>query len=289
MLGYIAHGINDKHFFKSTSDIDIMRQTDLRNHMFSNEPVDFVVLFNNRNIRRKMPGNVILAFREFIMTLPPEKRDRTRLLFHTQPVDGNGTDLLAVLRDCAPEIKAVFSPDRVDTRTMNDIYAISDVAINMSSAEGFGLGTAEALMAEKMIIVNVTGGLQDQCGFRNDSGDYLNPNVDYTANWWSNNDGRFRVHGDWVVPLFPTARSLIGSPPTPYIFEDHCSWEEAARAIRFVYDLTPEERARRGKLGREYMQQEGFSAKTMCDKFITGLDTVLADWKPRQPFTLIKV
>ena len=34
------------------------------------------------------------------------------------------------------------------------------------SNEGFGLGTCESLMAGTPIIVNVTGGLQDQCGFR---------------------------------------------------------------------------------------------------------------------------
>ena len=36
----------------------------------------------------------------------------------------------------------------------------------MASNEGFGLGTAEALMAGTPIVVNVTGGMQDQCGFK---------------------------------------------------------------------------------------------------------------------------
>ena len=38
--------------------------------------------------------------------------------------------------------------------------------MNMASNEGFGLGTCESLMAGTPIIVNVTGGLQDQCGFQ---------------------------------------------------------------------------------------------------------------------------
>ena len=40
--------------------------------------------------------------------------------------------------------------------------------MNLASNEGFGLGTCESLMSGTPIIVNVTGGLQDQCGFRKD-------------------------------------------------------------------------------------------------------------------------
>ena len=43
---------------------------------------------------------------------------------------------------------------------------MADVTINMASNEGFGLGTCESLMCGTPIIVNVTGGLQDQCGFK---------------------------------------------------------------------------------------------------------------------------
>ena len=46
------------------------------------------------------------------------------------------------------------------------LYNIADVTINMASNEGFGLGTCESLMCGTPISVNVTGGLQDQCGFR---------------------------------------------------------------------------------------------------------------------------
>ena len=40
------------------------------------------------------------------------------------------------------------------------------VTINKESNEGFGLGTCESLMAGTPITVNVTGGLQDQVGFK---------------------------------------------------------------------------------------------------------------------------
>jgi glycosyltransferase involved in cell wall biosynthesis len=285
---YVPHGINEKLFFKTTDDESKKRSAEMRQQMFNGEEIDFVVLYNNRNIRRKMTGDVILAYKEFWKTLTEQQRKRTRLLMHTQPVDENGTDLIALLRDVAPEIDVVFSAERVDTTTMNLIYDNADVVINLASNEGFGLGTLEAMMAEKMIIVNVTGGLQDQCGFKNEAGDFIHEDREYGADWGSNHDGRFREHGEWVVPVFPNNRALIGSPPTPYIFDDRCSWQDAARAIREVYNMGPEDRARRGALGRQYALTEGYSAKGMCDRFIEGIDTTLANWTPRARFTLHK-
>ena len=55
---------------------------------------------------------------------------------------------------------------KLEPNQLNYLYNIADVTINIASNEGFGLGTCESLMAGTSIIVNVTGGLQDQCGFK---------------------------------------------------------------------------------------------------------------------------
>jgi hypothetical protein len=151
----------------------------------------------------------------------------------------------------------------------------------------------EAILAERMILVNVTGGLQDQCGFKVTHDDdptierYVNES-DYCEEWGTNADGRFKECGKWALPVFPVSRSLNGSPPTPYIFDDRCSWEEAAKRIREAYDMGAEERERRGKLGREYALTQGFTAEQMCEKFIEGIDDTFANWKPRKRFDLVR-
>jgi hypothetical protein len=284
---YIGHGINSKQFYKITDPQEKADLEKFRKSLVGD--AKFVLTFNNRNIRRKMPGDIILAFREFVMGLPEKDRDSCVLLLHTQPSDDNGTDLRAVLRDCAPEIKAVFSDSRVDTATINRIYNISDGVINLASNEGFGLGTAEALMAGTMIIINVTGGLQDQAGFKDDKGEYLHEDTHYNSEWATNADGRYQECGEWCLPVFPSNRALIGSPPTPYIFDDRCRWEDAAVQIRALYDLGQEERDRRGQLGHDYVFYQGFEAGTMCEKFIDGIDTTFKNWKPRKRFELVKV
>lgn len=287
-IQYNPHGVNPKQFYKQTEPDALERIAKMRDNMVGGEPVDFVVTYNNRNIRRKMTGDVVLAFREFVLGLPEAQRNRCVLLMHTQPIDENGTDLIALIRDVAPEIRVVFSAERVAVQTLNDIYAVSDVVINLASNEGFGLGTAEAMMAEKMVIVNVTGGLQDQCGFKNEKGEYLHEDREYNADWGSNHDGRFLAHGEWVLPVFPTSRALIGSPQTPYIFDDRASWVDAANAIRQIYDMSPEERARRGKAGRDYLLAEGFTIEAMCERMADGITTTLNEWTPRKRFEMIK-
>lgn len=287
-IKYIPHGINPKLFYNVTADDELKAVTDLRKKMFAGEEVDFVVFYNNRNIRRKMTGDVILAYRHFLLQLPKEKQDKCRLLLHTQPVDDNGTDLYAVFRDVAPEVKFVFSTDRVPPSAMNLIYNNVDVVINMASNEGFGLSTLEGIMSERIIIANVTGGLQDQMGFRDEKGELLHEDKHYGSKWGSNHDGRYKTHGEWVVPVFPNNLSLNGSPPTPYIFDDRADWREAGNKIMEVYKMSKAERVRRGALGRQYCLENGFTSADMCKNFIESLDAMFANWKPRKRWNVYK-
>jgi hypothetical protein len=263
-----------------------------RKKLFGEAEVDYVIFYNSRNIRRKQTSDIIYAFKVFMSRLTPEQREKVRLVLHTQPVDDNGTDLPAVIRDVTPEVGKyiVFSQDRVEAGFLNHLYNIADVSINMSSNEGFGLGTCESIVAGTPIIVNVTGGLQDQCGFMDEEGNYLNPETHFTKEWGSNHDGRYKKHGDWAFPMFPSNRSLQGSPLTPYIFDDRASFEDAADRMMEVYGLSREERKRRGELGRQYALGPGqFTAERMCELFIEHIDKGFNIWKPRDRFTLVKV
>lgn len=289
-LAYIPHGINTKRYHPlPENDADMLAT---RKKLFGEAEVDFVIFYNSRNIRRKQTSDIIYSFNLFMSQLPTEKREKVRLVLHTQPVDDNGTDLPAVIRDVTPEIQryVIFSQDRVEANFLNHMYNIADVTINMSSNEGFGLGTCESLLAGTPIIVNVTGGLQDQCGFMDEQGNYLDPEIHFTKEWGSNHDGRYTGHGDWAFPMFPTNRSLQGSPLTPYIFDDRASFEDAAARMKQVYELTREERKRRGELGRQYAVGHGqFTADRMCELFIEHIDKGMESWEPRKQFELLKV
>lgn len=289
-IQYNAHGVNP-NVFKRIADDDVEGQKVLasyRSQMFRGQEVDFAVYYNNRNIRRKMTGDVVLAYQKFIRSLPKDKAERCRLVLHTQPVDDNGTDLMAVFRDVAPDVKFVFSESRVPPALMNIEYNCVDVVINMASNEGFGLSNLEAMMTERLTIANVTGGLQDQMGFVDEHGNPLDADKHYNKDWGSNHDGKYKNHGEWCLPAFPNNLSLNGSPPTPYIFDDRCDWREVADKLLEAYRMSPEERRRRGKLGREWAMQNGFTGEAMSKRFIEGFDATFANWKPRPRFGIYK-
>lgn len=284
ILSYVPHGVEETTFRPLTSE----ELGDFRSKVFNGEDVEFAVLYNNRNIARKQLNSVILAFRDFFRAIGKEKGDKCRLVLKTQPVDENGIDAFATLRDLAPELKVVMAPGTLSPEDLNKLYNCCDVVINLASAEGFGIGTLEGLMAGKMIIANVTGGLQDQMGFKDEQGNYLDPEIHFSQDFGSNHKGRYKEHGEWAVSIFPQNITPIGSPPTPYIFDDRVSFEDAAIAIQKVYEMPPEERTRRGLLGREYAIEMGMTASKMGERMIKSIDCVLEQFTPRKRFGLYK-
>ena len=144
ITGYVPHGLNH-NVYKPLSDSDELYQKSLKNIKETNN-VDFIVFWNNRNIRRKQPGDLILAFKHFRDMLPKDKQDRVALLLHTQPSDGNGTDIRAVWKAIAPECKIMFSTGHITSEELNSMYNISDVVVNIASNEGWGLSSTEAYL-----------------------------------------------------------------------------------------------------------------------------------------------
>jgi glycosyltransferase involved in cell wall biosynthesis len=288
-ITYVPHGINEKVYFPiEPGTPKYSEMEEFRKKVFGSYNIDFIVFYNNRNIRRKQPGDIILAYKLFCDSLPKDKAAKCALLMHTQPVDENGTDLVAVVDTLCPDYKVLFSDKRATDEELNLLYNISDVTINIASNEGFGLTTAESLMAGTPIVVNVTGGLQDQCGFEKNDGTLVTIK-DFNENWGSNHNATYKKHGKWAYPVFPSNRSLQGSVPTPYIFDDRVKFEDVAEAIKYWYRIPSAERKQMGKLGREYMIREdvGMSSKEMANRMIKDINNLLEKWTPRKRFAIL--
>ena len=210
---------------------------------------------------------------------------------HTDPIDENGTDLVAVINELCPMYNVSFTNKRLlTTKELNYLYNAVDVTVNIASNEGFGLGTAESVMAGTPIVVNVTGGLQDQCGFKKNTKEFLMAD-DYTDAFQTNAEGTYQLHGEWVKPVFPAVRTLQGSVPTPYIFDDIVDYKECAEAIYYWWMMNDEDRVEAGLIGREhFMKPEiGLSAESMGNNFISNINTCLEKWQPRKRIELVKI
>jgi len=269
ITGYVPHGL-DHEIFKPLSKDDERYQKFYADIKTKNQ-VEFVVFWNNRNIRRKQPNDVVLAFKMFNARLTPEQRSKTLLLMHTNPTDGNGTDLRAVAKTVAPECKIVFSEAKLTPEDLNAMYNVADVVVNIASNEGWGLSSTEAMLSATPIINNVTGGLQDQCGFIDDQGKWIRFNTEFSTN----HKGKFKKHGNWAKPVFPTNRSLQGSVPTPYIFDDRCMPEDVAEAMYAWYLTDTEIRTANGSEGRKFCLDNGLTAEAMAAKMAEMLNYLL--------------
>lgn len=288
LLSKVTHGINPKYFFPITSDhSDYSEFKAFELDFKTKNNCDFIVFWNNRNVRRKQPGDVILAYRKFCDSLPKEKANKCCLFMKTSVLDENGTDLNAVKNAICPNYRIVFSQELLHARIMNFFYNLADVTINIASNEGFGLSNAESQMAGTITIQNVTGGLQDQCRFEDNAGKWLEFNEDFT----SNHAKSYEKHGPWCFPIFPSNRSLQGSIPTPYIFDDRCKFEDVAEKLLEIYNIPKEERKRLGKEGNKWMlsDESGMSSGEMCKKFIQSTQKLFETWKPKSKYEFIKI
>jgi glycosyltransferase involved in cell wall biosynthesis len=283
-ISYVPHGIN-KDVFKPIE----LTESSLYNELNIKDRYDFILFYNNRNIRRKQPADVMYGFQLFCEKIGKEKSSRCLLIMRTSPVDENGTDLNAIRKDLCPDVNVIFINQIISREKLNELYNIADCTINISNNEGFGLSTAESLMAGTPIIVNVTGGLQDQCGFTINgqeltSDDYVNlKSLNFKKQWQDK-----VKHGDWVVPVWPVSNLLNGSVPTPYIFDDRINHDDLVDGLTIVYDWGRLERKRRGLIGREWAIKN-ISSKIMCNSMSFGIDNAIKNFKPREKYNLYKI
>ena len=181
--------------------------------------------WNNRNARRKQSGTLIFWFKEFLDTVG---HDKAVLLMHTEPKDPNGQDLGAIIEELELDKgQVILSTVKVEPDKLAKMYSSADCTINIADAEGFGLGTLESLACETPIIVNMTGGLQEQV-------------TDGHDNWFG-------------IGIQPASKVVIGSQTVPYIYEDRVAKEDFLEAMESFYNTPKEDREKMGKLGREHV------------------------------------
>ena len=286
-VSYVPHGINEDTY----KPVEVPQ--DFRKQLLGDKDYKFVLFWMNRNIKRKQPSDVIWAFNKFVDGLPEEDKDKVCLIMHTAPQDQNGTDLIAVADRLAPGVDIKFSTDRINQEQLNYLYNLSDCTINIAGNEGFGLTTAESVMAGTPIIVNVTGGLQDQCGFKKKSTkEYLTAD-DYkqigSLHDWREWEDKV-THGEWVKPVWPRVQTMVGSIPTPYIIDDKVDVVDVSESIRYWYDKTPQQRKEAGLKGREeFLGEMGLNSKNMCKTLVDGIETTFKNWKPKKKFNVYKL
>ena len=289
IIKYIPHGLNNNNFTPlEKENVKLMNFSRAVTGEDEDDKFDFKLLFNSRNIRRKNIPDLLMAWRLFTDRLTPEEAKKCLLILHTEMVLDAGTDLSAVIELLCPQetCKVRLSQSKLSTEDMNLLYNMVDGVVLLSNAEGWGLALTEGLLTEKPIIATVTGGMQDQMRFEDEDGKW----VEFSKEFPSNHKGRYKKHGKWAFPVYPTSRTIVGSPQTPYIYDDQHNHEDAADQIHKLWSMSKEERIECGKAGREWAlgDEAGFTSEKMAKRVGEGMDELFNTWKPRKKFVIIK-
>jgi glycosyltransferase involved in cell wall biosynthesis len=253
---YIPHAV-DTSIFKPLPKEMIKP---LRAQQFGPKEEDlFVCFWNNRNARRKMSGSVIWWFNEWMEAnnLGP---DQARLIMHTDSKDPNGQDLDAIIGEIgAGDGRVMISRNKIAPNDLATLYNIADATINISDAEGFGLATLESLACGTPIIVNMTGGLQEQ--------------VHDGENWFG-------------IGIEPASRAVIGSLQVPYIYEDRVSKEDFHNALTTMFAMSKEQRKKLGLEGRKHVEKN-YNFDNFKTSWIELMDSVVekhGSWETRKGY-----
>ena len=217
---HIPHAVPSDTFKPLDQEIiDTIRQDNL-----GDEKDKFICFWNNRNARRKQSGTLIYWWKKF---LDKVGHDKAKLIMHTDVRDPYGQNLQSIIESLGlTNGEVVFSQNKIGLNDMAAFYNMADVTVNISDAEGFGLGTLESLSCGTPIIVTMTGGLQEQ--------------VTDGENWFG-------------IGLEPTSKAVIGSQEIPYIYEDRVNEDDFVNGLEKLYNMSPEERKELGAKGREHV------------------------------------
>jgi glycosyltransferase involved in cell wall biosynthesis len=250
---FVPHAIPNDMFFPLS---ELERTNYKRNLLGPNRLDHFVGIWVNRNARRKRPSDVLHAWKLLLDSM--EKNDGHRkatLIMHTDPLDQEGPNLFAVAEELNITDNVFFSKDRIEFDKMNVLYNISDVCINISYAEGFGLGTLEAMQAGTPIAAVKTGGLTRQV-------------VDH-------HDG-----SENGVALPVECKTLVGSQMVPYIYEDYVTVETTAEGLYSLFKMSTDEKRMLREKVRKYALSE-FSYQKTIDDWHTTMKETIENWKNR--------
>jgi len=230
---YLPHAVNSNVFYKQKTEEKLKVIDELREEVCvtkasgNNKNIKKkIFLWNNRNARRKQSGTLIWWFKEW---LDKVGHNKATLVMHTDARDPHGQDLPYLIEHLGINEGQIFlSTNKIPPEDLANMYNMADFTINISDAEGFGLATLESLSCGTPIIVNMTGGLQEQ--------------VTDGKNWFG-------------YGIEPSSKSVIGSLQVPYIYEDRISQRDFEKAMDWALNLNPKTYKKMSNQGRAHVNK----------------------------------
>jgi len=253
---YVPHAVQP-NIFRPLPENEVK---DLRDHSLVPEDREKVIFFwNNRNARRKQSGTLVWWFKEWLDK--EDAHDEACLIMHTDPKDPHGQDLEMIIeRLDLRKRQIMLSTNKIPPEQLASMYSMVDCTINISDAEGFGLATLESLSCGTPIIVNMTGGLQEQVT------DGIN---------------------EFGIPIYPNSKAIIGSQQVPYIYEDRIGKTQFHSALSKIYKMSRSNRKKLGLEGREHVLKN-YNFEKFGKQWVELMDSIYEKKIGRPSINLIR-
>ena len=257
---YVPHAVDSSAYYPYKVPEDVARAADVRNRLLNStvnlkNPKKKIFFWNNRNARRKQSGTLIWWFKEW---LDKVGHDKATLLMHTDARDPHGQDLPHIIEHLGVnDGQVLLSTNKIEAPHLAAMYNAADFTINISDAEGFGLATLESLACGTPIIVNMTGGLQEQ--------------VTDGENWFG-------------YGIQPVSKSVIGSLQVPYIYEDRISQDDFNKVLSSALKIRPKVYKEMSKLGIRHVAAN-YSFETYQNTWVELMDSIVekhGSWETRK-------
>ena len=179
---------------------------------------------------------------------------------HTDAQDPHGQDLPHLIEHLGVnEGQVLLSTEKVNAEDLAGMYNATDFTINISDAEGFGLATLESLSCGTPIIVNMTGGLQEQ--------------VTDGENWFG-------------FGIEPTSKAVIGSLQVPYIYEDRISQKDFHNALKKATGITSKAYKKMATQGINHVRNN-YNFDNFEKRWVNLMDEIIekhGSWETRQGY-----
>ena len=260
---YMPHAVNPSIFKPSVTSEEKIEVTKIRENILAaskekfDNPKKKIFFWNSRNARRKQSGTLIWWFKEL---LDEVGHDKAVLLMHTDPRDPHGQDLPHIIEHLGvADGQVLISSNKVAPEGLAAMYGASDFTIGISDAEGFGLSTLESLSCGTPIIVNMTGGLQEQ--------------VTDGKNWFG-----------WGIQ--PCSKAIIGSLQVPYIYEDRISQEDFNKVMKKALALSGPKYKKMAEMGLQHVK-DNYSFDDYEKNWTSLIDEVIEEngsWETRKNY-----
>ena len=251
---YLPHAVNQAYFHPATTEQEKAQCAELRKRLTQGNIKKKIFFWNNRNARRKQSGTLIWWFKEW---LDKVGHDKAILVMHTDAQDPHGQDLPHIIQHLKLDSgQVLLSTNKIPSENIARFYQTADFTINISDAEGFGLATLESLSCGTPIIVNMTGGLQEQ--------------VTDGRNWFG-------------FGIEPCSKTVIGSLQVPYIYEDRISQRDFEKSLTKALKLPSKKYKQMCSQGRRHIDKN-YNFQTFENSWIELMDNIIethGSWENR--------